>query len=110
MGKRAAEDSTSAATPEVTTENDDHHNMAMVPFAGNKADNNPETVTNAEKINLFEGEVDGEDKNPTLTGTPQKNTNRKKLRGRDGQAVDSNKSSANDLGSATPLEGDRREQ
>ena len=42
--------------------------------------------------------------------TPQKSANRKKLRGRDGQAVDSNKSSANDLGSATPLEGDRREQ
>ena len=98
--------------PLVVTGNTETDQTTLIPFVATKAAKEPESVTVAVKVNLFEGEIDGEEKSPSLSvsGTPQKNANRKKLRGIDGQAVDSNPNITVNSGSATPLEGDRQDQ
>lgn len=110
LGKRVAEDNNSTATVEVIAGDKPDPRTALVPFVRSQVDKSLESATVAEKVNMFEGEMDEDALNPMHSGTPQKNANREKLRGIDGQAVDSNTSIPHELGSATPFEGDRREQ
>lgn len=63
-----------------------------------------------EKVNLFEGERDLVVQSPDIVNTPQKNANKKKLRGDDGDLGNGNHGNKNDTGSAAPCEGDCWEQ
>ena len=62
------------------------------------------SATVANMVELF----GGNEKDPAAT--PQKNAHKKKLKGVDGEAVESGTSTEVTAGSATPLEGDHRKQ
>lgn len=110
LGKRTAENSNIVPPSERTSNAVSDPKTALVPFAGSKSPKSPESATVVEKVNMFEGDMEEDERNTTLVDTPQKNANRKRLKGREGQAVNSNQNLTNETGSATPLEGDRREQ
>lgn len=109
LGKRTADDSTTRNL-KITTVASDPLCTSLIPFVGSEKEKSLECATVAEKVNMFEGEEGSEDNNQNLSNTPQKNANKKKLRGVDEGAVEGNVENANIMGSAAPLEGDRWEQ